>query len=140
MFAVFGRVTRIGPAGAGSLAKLCNQAIVGNTIAAVAEALILAKAGGADPAAVRSAILGGFADSTVLRAHGQRMLDENWLPGGPARLQLKDLRSVMAEAATCGVTLEMTRTATELYEAMVDAEDGELDHAAIYREVERRRT
>lgn len=72
IFAPLGRVTRVGPVGSGQLAKLANQLIVGVTIGAVAEALILAEAGGADPAAVRAALLGGFADSTILRQHGAR--------------------------------------------------------------------
>ncbi|HEV2161022.1 MAG TPA: NAD-binding protein [Stellaceae bacterium] len=70
IFAALGRATLVGPAGSGQLAKLANQAIVAVTIGAVAEALLLAAAGGADPAAVRQAILGGFADSRVLEVHG----------------------------------------------------------------------
>lgn len=85
----FGRPTLVGPAGSGQLAKLCNQTIVALTIGAVAEALLLAKAGGADPAKVREALTGGFADSLVLKVHGERMLTRNFAPGGPARLQLR---------------------------------------------------
>src|SRR5690606_34518707 len=70
----FGRLTHVGPAGSGQLAKLANQTIVGITIDAVAEALLLAEAGGADPAAVRAALMGGFADSTILTQHGERMI------------------------------------------------------------------
>ena len=82
-FAPLGRVTHIGPTGAGQLAKLANQLIVASSICAVAEALLLAERGGADPARVREALLGGFADSTVLRQHGLRMVEGNFAPGGP---------------------------------------------------------
>ena len=139
VLAVMGRVTRVGDAGAGSLCKLCNQVIVADTIAAVAEALMLAEAGGADPDAVRAAITGGFADSTVLRLHGKRIIDRDWQPGGPAKHQLKDLRSAAAQARATGVTLTVTGAVETLFEAMIAAGDGDLDHAAVFREIERRR-
>lgn len=75
-----GRPTLVGPNGAGQVAKLCNQLIVGGTVAIVAEAMLLAEAGGADPAAMRAAIRGGFAESRILEVHGQRMLDRNFKP------------------------------------------------------------
>src|SRR5690606_37952614 len=77
---VLGKYTRIGPVGAGQLAKLANQAIVGITIGAVSEALLLAVRGGADPAAVREALMGGFASSRILELHGQRMIDRDFAP------------------------------------------------------------
>src|SRR5262245_51268111 len=78
LLAPLGRVTRVGPVGAGQLAKLANQVIVGAGVAALAEAMHLARAGGADPAAVRDALAGGFADSTILRQHGLRMVTGNF--------------------------------------------------------------
>jgi hypothetical protein len=80
-----GAPTLVGPAGSGQVAKLCNQLIVGATINIVAEALLLAQAAGADPAAVREAIRGGFAGSRVLEVHGQRMLERNFVPGGQVK-------------------------------------------------------
>ena len=67
VFAPLGRATLVGPSGAGQLAKLANQMIVGITIGAVAEALLLCQKGGADPAKVKEAISGGFADSRILQ-------------------------------------------------------------------------
>jgi 2-hydroxy-3-oxopropionate reductase len=75
-----GRATLVGPAGSGQVAKLCNQLIVGATINIVAEAMLLAQAAGADPAAMRAAIRGGFAESKILEVHGQRMLERNLSP------------------------------------------------------------
>ena len=92
VFAAMGRVTHIGPVGTGQMTKLANQIIVGATMAAVAEALHFAAKGGADPAAVRKALMGGFADSKILNIHGERMVERNFVPGGPAEYQLKDLR------------------------------------------------
>ena len=63
VFEVLGRtITHVGGVGAGQVAKAANQAIVALTIAAVAEALTLAKHAGVDPARVREAVRGGFAE------------------------------------------------------------------------------
>jgi 2-hydroxy-3-oxopropionate reductase len=127
-----GRVTHVGPAGSGQLAKLANQMIVGITIGAVAEALILAEAGGADPAAVRAALLGGFADSTVLRQHGERMIARNFAPGAHATTQRKDLRNAMALADHLGRLLPFTAAAQAQFEAMCESDLAQLDHSALY--------
>lgn len=136
-FKAMGRPTRIGPAGTGQLAKLANQIIVGNTLATVAEALIFAKMGGADPAAVRAALLGGFADSTILQQHGERMCVGNWKPGGFSRYQLKDLRTAMAFAETINATLPVSQLTTGLYEDTVEHGDGDKDQSAVYLEIAR---
>lgn len=138
VFAVLGRVTRVGPAGSGELAKLANQVIVANTIATVAEALLLAERGGADPAAVREALLGGFADSTILRQHGQRMIEGNFKPGGPAKYQLKDQTTATALARELELELPVSELVQRLFAEMVDHGDGERDHSGLYRELRRR--
>jgi 3-hydroxyisobutyrate dehydrogenase-like beta-hydroxyacid dehydrogenase len=66
IFGALGNVTHVGPHGRGQLCKLVNQCIVAVTIGAVAEGLLLAEAGGADPAQVRKAILGGSAKVVFL--------------------------------------------------------------------------
>jgi 2-hydroxy-3-oxopropionate reductase len=128
-FEAMGRVTRVGPAGAGQVSKLCNQLIVGGTINIVAEALLLAQAAGADPAAVRAAIRGGFAESRVLEVHGQRMLERNFLPGGQVSTQLKDQHNILAAAAAAGVALPVTSLVTERYESIRDVHP-QADHSA----------
>jgi 2-hydroxy-3-oxopropionate reductase len=126
----------VGPAGSGQVAKLCNQLIVGATINVVAEALLLAQAAGADPAAVREAIRGGFAGSRVLEVHGQRMLDRNFLPGGQVKTQLKDQRNILAAALGAGVTLPVTELVTRQYET-IEAELPAADHSAALIALER---
>lgn len=118
---VMGRPTLVGPTGCGQVAKLCNQLIVGGTLCIVAEALLLAQAGGADPAAVRTALRGGFAESRILEVHGQRMLDRNFLPGGQVKSQAKDLENVLVAASAAGVTLPVTHLVTENYRSILDA-------------------
>lgn len=133
---VLGRPTLVGPAGCGQIAKLCNQLIVGGTIAIVAEALLLADAGGADSAAVRKAIRGGFAESRVLEVHGQRMLDRDFLPGGQIKSQAKDLENVLNAAATAEVRLPITELVAATYESILDIVP-KADQAAVLLALER---
>jgi 3-hydroxyisobutyrate dehydrogenase-like beta-hydroxyacid dehydrogenase len=133
---VLGSPVRVGPAGAGQVAKLCNQLIVGGTLNIVAEALLLAQAAGADPAAVRAAIGGGFAGSRILEVHGQRMLERNFIPGGQVKSQLKDLRNVLAAAADAGVVLPVAALVTDNYQSIA-ADLAGADHAAALIALER---
>ena len=110
IFAALGNVTHVGPHGRGQLCKLVNQCIVAVTIGAVAEGLLLAEAGGADPAQVRKAILGGFCQSRILELHGQRMIERNFAPGGIIKNQIKDLNAALEIASRLGVTLPLTQT------------------------------
>ena len=112
VFAPLGRATHVGPVGSGQLAKLANQLIVASSICAVAEALLLAERGGADPARVREALLGGFADSTVLRQHGLRMVEGNFVPGGPAKYQIKDTGTALALARHARAELPVAERST----------------------------
>ncbi|WP_050460541.1 NAD(P)-dependent oxidoreductase [Herbaspirillum autotrophicum] len=132
-----GRPTHVGPAGSGELAKLVNQMMVANTIASVAEALLLAERGGADPAKVREALLGGFADSTILRQHALRMIAGDFAPGGPARYQVKDTSTAIRFAHSVGLDLPMLNQADQLFAAMLEHGDGDLDHSGIIRELRR---
>jgi len=126
---VMGSPKAVGPVGSGQVAKLCNQLIVGATINVVAEALLLAEAAGADPAAVREAIRGGFAGSRVLEVHGQRMLERNFMPGGQVKTQLKDQRNILAAASGAGVTLPVTELVTRQFESIA-GDIPSADHAA----------
>ncbi len=136
ILSVMGRPTLVGPAGCGQLSKLCNQLIVGATLNIVAEALLLAEAGGADPAAVRTAIRGGFAESKILEVHGQRMLDRNFMPGGQVKTQLKDLDNILDAAGTAGITLPVTELVTAHYRELVKTTPY-ADQSAVMLEVER---
>lgn len=138
VFAAMGKVTHIGGVGTGQLAKLCNQVIVGITVAGVAEALYLARAGEADVAAVRQALLGGFANSTILKLHGERMATGNFVPGGPAVYQVKDLVTARTLAEGYGLDLPLLHAAEDLFADMVKHGDGDLDHSAVILEVARR--
>ncbi|TMV91273.1 NAD(P)-dependent oxidoreductase [Thioclava sp. BHET1] len=131
VFEPLGRLTHVGPAGAGQVCKLANQQIVAITIGAVAEAMILVKAGGADPAKFRDAIRGGFAESRILELHGARMIERDFTPGGPSRLHLKDLNGVAALAEANQLELPLTETVRTAYETFVAAGNGDVDHSGL---------
>lgn len=119
------------------MAKLANQLIVASNICAVAEALILAERGGADPAKVREALLGGFADSTVFRQHGQRMVEGNFVPGGPAKYQVKDTSTALALAGSLGLTLPVAIEVDRIFRGLVEHDGADLDHSAAILELKR---
>ncbi|SHN44866.1 2-hydroxy-3-oxopropionate reductase [Duganella sacchari] len=129
VLAAMGRATLVGPAGSGQVAKLCNQLIVGATINIVAEAMLLAQAAGADPAAMRAAIRGGFAESKILDVHGQRMLERNFVAGGKVSTQLKDQRNILAAAEAAGVVLPLTELVTARYMTLAKSIP-QADHSA----------
>ena len=137
VLAAMGRPVHVGPAGTGELSKLVNQLIVASTIATVAEGLLLAERGGADPSKVHEALMGGFVDSPIWRQHGQRMLDNDFTPGGPAKWQLKDTRTALAQAQKLGLSLPVGSLVDGLFQAMIEAGDGELDHAGLIRQLRR---
>ena len=136
VFAAMGRATHVGPNGCGQLSKLANQVIVAITIGAVSEAFILAGGGGADRAQVRTALQGGFASSRILTEHGQRMVERNFEPGGPAKFQVKDLKNALAAAERLGLDLPITRLVNDLFMAMVESGKGDMDHSGLLTHLE----
>lgn len=132
VFKVFGHATHVGPNGSGQLAKLANQMIVGITIGAVAEALLMCEKGGASMAKVKEAMAGGFADSRVLQVHGQRMIDRDFSPHGRMAVQLKDLRNALSTAEEIGFDAPVTRLFEKLYSSSVDDGLADLDHAGLF--------
>lgn len=137
VFKAMGRPTRVGPHGSGQLSKLANQTIVAVTIGAVSEALLLAAAGGADPAAVRQAIRGGFAESRILELHGRRMIERDFQPGGLVHIQVKDLDTILATAKDLNLTLPLTQNVRDRFVELRDKLGGShLDHSALLLQLE----
>ncbi|MBT6427502.1 MAG: 2-hydroxy-3-oxopropionate reductase [Rhodospirillaceae bacterium] len=127
-----GTVTLIGTRnGDGQVCKAANQIIVGVTVQAVAEALVLAAKAGADPAKVRQALMDGAASSMILENHGARMLEGNFEPGFRAELQQKDLNVVLSAARDLGVVLPLAATAESLYNALNARGKAKADHSAV---------
>lgn len=134
VFQKLGRnIVHVGGSGAGQVAKACNQLVLSLTLLGVAEALTLARKAGVDPAKVRAALLGGFAQSRVLEMHGQRMLDGNFEPGFRTRLFHKDMGIVVETGRASGMPLLGAGLAAQLYQMAMSRGLGELDYSALAR-------
>ena len=131
-----GRPVLVGPSGLGQLAKLANQAIVATMIGVVGEAMLLMEKGGGDPAKLREALKGGFADGIILQQHGERMTTGNFVPGGRSIVQLKDIDNILAAAGELDLTLPLTEMQRERFHRLCHELGGsELDHSALYLEL-----
>jgi 3-hydroxyisobutyrate dehydrogenase-like beta-hydroxyacid dehydrogenase len=135
VFAALGRATHVGPHGSGQLAKLANQMIVGITIGAVAEALLLCERGGADMGKVRQAISGGFADSRILQVHGQRMVERDFSKRAAVTVQIKDMRNALSTANEIGFDAPITELFEQLFSEAAGHGLGDLDHSALFLEL-----
>lgn len=132
VLASMGRPNHMGPVGAGQIAKLANQLIVGITIAAVAEGLSFAEAQGVNPSELLVALEGGFADSQVLRTHGPRMAARDYSAGGALRLHLKDLRLASRARSDELEGLPHSRRVLEVFGQLAASGKGNLDHSAYF--------
>ena len=129
-------VVHVGASGAGQVAKACNQIVTGMGVLAVAEAFNFAAKAGVDPAKVREALLGGFANSRILENHGQRMLDRNFKPGFKSWMHQKDLNIVMETAHQLGLCLPGAAATAQMFNAMVGSGLGEEDSIAVLKLLE----
>ncbi|MGF1704917.1 2-hydroxy-3-oxopropionate reductase [Enterovibrio baiacu] len=137
LFGAMGKnINLVGDCGAGQVCKVANQIIVALNIEAVSEALVFASKAGADPARIREALLGGFANSKVLEVHGERMVQGTFDPGFRIALHQKDLNLALTGAASLGVALPNTQKAQELFEICAEQGGAGWDHSAMVKAIE----
>ena len=137
LFRLMGKnVTLVGRNGDGQVTKVANQIIVALTIEAVSEALVFAAKAGADPARVRSALMGGFASSRILEVHGERMIRRTFDPGFRIELHQKDLALALDGARELGMALPATALAQQLFGTCAGRGGGGWDHSALVRAIE----
>jgi 2-hydroxy-3-oxopropionate reductase len=137
LFQAMGKnITLVGPVGSGQITKVANQIIVALNIEACAEALVFASKAGADPAKVRQALMGGFANSRILEVHAERMIKRTFAPGFRIALHQKDLNLALQSARELGVALPNTASAQQLFSAVVAAGGGGQDHSALVQALE----
>lgn len=128
-------VRRMGGLGSGSLAKACNQLIVGSTTAALAEAAELAEHSGMDVEALFDVLSGGLAGSRVLEVVGPRLAAKDYHPTGPAKFMHKDLGFVLDSARAAGIAVPIATAATELYAELKRQGLGDQDLAVVRQTV-----
>lgn len=139
LFEVMGQnITLVGENGAGQICKVANQIIVALNIEAVSEALVFASKAGADPARVRNALMGGFANSKILEVHGERMVKGTFDPGFRIALHQKDLNLALTGAKQLGLDLPNTATAQQLFTECAEMDGSSWDHSALIKAIEAR--
>ncbi|WP_368419861.1 2-hydroxy-3-oxopropionate reductase [Rhodovarius sp.] len=137
LFQLMGKnITLVGENGAGQVTKVANQIIVALNIEAVAEALVFASKAGADPAKVRAALMGGFANSRILEVHAERMINRTFAPGFRIALHQKDLNLALQSAKELGVALPNTASAQQLFSAVAAMGGDQLDHSGMIQALE----
>ena len=130
-----GKPTLVGPNGSGQVSKLCNQIIVGVTIGAVAEAIILCEKNGADPNKFITAVSGGFADGKILQNHGQRMIDKDFVARGKNITHLKDMNNILECASQKGIKLPISKLIQNMFKNLCDSGFENDDHCSLYKEI-----
>lgn len=135
VLAHMGRPTHMGAIGSGSVAKICGQLIVGNTMAVVAESINFAQQMGIDAAALHEALTGSFADSVIFQEHGKRMIEENFVPGGPAKYIIPILKVAEIMAAEKGVNMPIVPNTRELFEKLEARGVGDEDISILFTQI-----
>ncbi|MGC9221263.1 MAG: NAD(P)-dependent oxidoreductase [Solirubrobacteraceae bacterium] len=133
---IAGVITHCGEVGAGQVCKACNQLIVMGTLELVAEVLALAERSGLDPRTMREALLAGYASSRILELHGQRMIDRDFVPGGKARFNLKDIGIIAKLGDDAKLKMPGFEASASQLQRLIDAGGGELDNSALITVVE----
>jgi 2-hydroxy-3-oxopropionate reductase len=137
LFELMGKnITLVGGNGDGQTCKVANQIIVATTIEAVGEALLFAAKAGANPAKVRQALMGGFASSRILEVHGERMIKRNFEPGFRIELHIKDLSLALNGARELQMSLPVTATCAQLFNACAANGGAKWDHSGMVRALE----
>ncbi|MCJ0911197.1 NAD(P)-binding domain-containing protein [Mammaliicoccus sciuri] len=134
---VSGSVVRVGHVGSGSVVKLANQIIVNTNIAALSEAVVLAKKFDIDLTEMHEAIKNGLAGSAVMEAKFPKMIEQDYKPGGTLNINLKDLKNVSSTADTAGLTLPVVNQIKEIYKSEVAQGNGLNDHSGIIQYFEK---
>ena len=129
-------ITHVGPCGAGQITKVCNQIVVGVTLGALSEGLVLGERAGVDPARILDAIRGGFAGSNVLEAKGSKLVEREFEPGFRVRLHDKDLRIALESARAYGVETPLTAEVERMLTELTERGMGDLDSTAMITVVE----
>lgn len=138
LFDLMGKnITLVGENGAGQVTKVANQIIVALNIEAVSEALVFASKAGADPAKVRAALMGGFANSRILEVHAERMINRTFNPGFRIELHQKDLNLALQSAKELGVALPNTASAQQLFSACAAMGGKGWDHSGMVQALEK---
>jgi 2-hydroxy-3-oxopropionate reductase len=129
-------ILHMGDHGAGQATKACNQLALLINAQGTAEALMLARANGLDPARVREVMLGGVAASRVLELFGKHMVERDFAPGIEARLYYKDLHIALDLAHEAGLALPAAALTMQNVNALIGRGEGANDLSTLIKVLE----
>jgi 2-hydroxy-3-oxopropionate reductase len=139
VFEVLGsRVTHVGAAGAGQVAKACNQVLVAVIFGGLAEALVLGSKLGADPAAILDALGGGMAANRIMDVRRDNFLEHDFAPGFKVDLHHKDLEIALGASGEVDAPLPLTAEVQQMFRQLRAAGHGDEDDSALLRVAEQR--
>jgi 2-hydroxy-3-oxopropionate reductase len=139
VFEVLGsRVTHVGAAGAGQVAKACNQVLVAVIFAGLAEALVLGSKLGVDPEAILDAVGGGMAANRIMEVRRDNFLGHDFAPGFKVDLHHKDLEIALGASAEVDAPLPLTAEVQQMFRQLRAAGHGDEDDSALLRVAEQR--
>ena len=130
-------ITHMGALGAGQVTKACNQIVLAGYLMGISEGLVFGAKAGVDPARIREALLGGYAQGKMLEVHGERMVKHAFAPGFFVRLHNKDLHIVLEMACSLASPTPIAALAAQNFNALVAEGDGELDNSSMVKVYEK---
>jgi 2-hydroxy-3-oxopropionate reductase len=132
VFEVLGKtITLCGANGTGQIVKACNQIQVALNFVGMAEAFVLGAKAGVDPEIILKVLSGGYAQTRVMDVRGPRLIHGDFEPGFKSKFHLKDLNIIMETAKDLNVPLPATAIIQQLFNALIVAGRGDLDHSAV---------
>ena len=136
-------VIHAGGPGAGQAAKICNNMILGATMAATCEGFVLAQKLGLDPQVFYDISSQASGQSWSMTSYcpvpgvgPKTPADNNYDGGFAAALMLKDLKLAMEAASQVGLELEMGEEAEEEFEKFVESGGGNKDFSGIIKMID----
>jgi 2-hydroxy-3-oxopropionate reductase len=139
LFEVLGsRVTHVGDAGAGQVAKACNQVLVAVIFGGLVEALVLGSKLGVDPARILDAVGGGMAANRIMEVRRDNFLDHDFAPGFKVDLHHKDLEIALGASGEVDAPLPLTAEVQQMFRQLRAAGHGAEDDSALLRVAELR--
>ncbi len=132
------KVFYLGPSGNGSRAKLASNLILGLNRLALAEGLVFASKLGLEPEPFLELLKASPAYSAAMDTKAKKMLKGDFTPESRIRQHHKDVSIILKYAEKAGQELPLSKVHLDVLEKAIEAGDGELDNAAVIREIKRR--
>ncbi len=133
------KIFYLGPSGSGSKAKLASNLILGLNRVALAEGLVFAGKLGLELKTFLEMLKTTPAYSAVMDIKGKKMLNGDFTAESRIRQHYKDVCLILKYAEKYRQELPLSRVHLDALEKAIEAGDGDLDNAAIIREIKRRK-